>query len=129
VKIFVNGTLMRGLPLHENLCTARFLGEAATAPEYALFALGNGTYPGMIHIGPDPRAISVPGEIYDLPDSELPALLDKEPPHLYLGPVRLSDGSQIDGILCEVAATHSAVPISRFGGWRAYASRTRADSR
>ena len=38
VILFVNGTLMRGLALHENLVGAEFLGEAWTAPCYRLQA-------------------------------------------------------------------------------------------
>jgi len=120
MEIFVNGTLMRGLALHANLGGCRFVREDETVEEYALYALGNGSYPGMIHVGGSAGAIRVPGEVYDVPEERLAELLEKEPPHLYLGSVRLASGCTLQGILCEEAAARSAFPISAFGGWRRY---------
>jgi hypothetical protein len=125
MEIFVNGTLMRGLALHENLAGCKLVREDETAEEYALFALGGGTYPGMIHVGPGSGAIRVPGEVYDVPDARLLELLAKEPPHLYLGAVRMQSGETLQGVLCEEAAARAAPSISHFGGWRAYAATAR----
>lgn len=49
VKLAVNGTLMRGLPLEKNLLDAGafFLREAATAPCYRLWSI-NDNNPAML---------------------------------------------------------------------------------
>lgn len=128
MEIFVNGTLMRGLPLHSNLEGCRFVREDRTEPEYLLHALGEGSYPGMIHVGRRSGAIEVPGEVYEVPDDRLEAILAQEPPHLYLGPVYLRGDRTVQGILCEREAALRAPSISSFGGWRQYiASRRPAD--
>jgi len=49
IKLAVNGTLMRGLPLNENLLQigGRFVREAQTAACYRLWSI-DGLYPGMV---------------------------------------------------------------------------------
>ena len=61
VKLAVNGTLMRGLPLEKNLLDAgaAFLREAATAPCYRLWSIHDNN-PAMLRVDPaDPQAVSV----------------------------------------------------------------------
>ena len=47
VRLFVNGTLMRGEPLHGNLAGAVFRGAARTAPRYRLLSVRD-VHPAMI---------------------------------------------------------------------------------
>jgi gamma-glutamylcyclotransferase (GGCT)/AIG2-like uncharacterized protein YtfP len=119
--LFVNGTLMRGLKLNKNLDGAEFLGEFQTAPCYRIFSIGD-VHPGMFEVtdGED-GGISVPGEIYRMPDEVWQRVEAGEPPHLYKGPVKLADGRTVDGILFprELAEGHQR-EITEFGGWRAY---------
>jgi gamma-glutamylcyclotransferase (GGCT)/AIG2-like uncharacterized protein YtfP len=117
--LFVNGTLMRGLALNRNLDGATFIGEFRTAPAYRIHSIGD-VHPGMYRI--DEGGISVPGELYDVPDEILERVEAGEPPHLYRGPVELEDGRIVPGILYprELAEGHHK-DISAFGGWRAYA--------
>ena len=58
VKLAVNGTLMRGLPLEKNLLDAGafFLREAATAPCYRLWSI-NDHNPAMLRVSPQPSAL------------------------------------------------------------------------
>jgi hypothetical protein len=65
--------------------------------------------------------VSVPGEIYRLPDAVWQRVEAGEPPGLYRGPVKLVDGRVVPGILFprEMAEGHHR-DISSFGGWRAY---------
>jgi hypothetical protein len=65
--------------------------------------------------------ISVPGEIYRMPDHVWQRVEAGEPPNLYKGPVKLSDGAVVDGILFprELAEGRHR-EITEFGGWRAY---------
>ena len=70
--------------------------------------------------------VSVPGEIYRLPDDVWRRVEAGEPPGLYRGPVKLSDGRVVPGILYpRDMAEGRHRDISDYGGWRAYdASRT-----
>src|SRR5579859_137181 len=47
--LFVNGTLMRGLKLHDNLNQAPYLGVVRTAPLYRLHSIG-AVHPGMYRL-------------------------------------------------------------------------------
>lgn len=116
--LFVNGTLMRGLKLHANLAGATFVGEFRTAPKYRVYSIGD-IHPGMFEVAEG--GISVPGELYELPDEVWQRVHAGEPPNLYRGPVELADGRVVPGILFprEIAeAGHR--DITEFGGWREY---------
>jgi gamma-glutamylcyclotransferase (GGCT)/AIG2-like uncharacterized protein YtfP len=70
--LFVYGSLKRGGRHHAELRGARFLGEASTAPGYALEALGE-----YLALVARPHAVgAVPGELFQV-DAELLALLDE----------------------------------------------------
>ena len=96
VDLFVNGTLMRGLALHANLAAAEFLEACQTAPRYRLYSIGD-VHPGMFEV--ESGGISVPGELYRVPAQVLEQVEAGEPPNLYRGPVHLSDGRTVQGIL------------------------------
>ena len=116
--LFVNGTLMRGLALHDNLAGATFLGEVSTAPSYRVHSIGE-RHPGMYEVASG--GVSVAGELYDVPDDVWHRVEAGEPPNLYCGPVKLSDGRVVDGILYPRALAEGKHPdISAYGGWRAY---------
>lgn len=116
--LFVNGTLMRGLPLHQNLDGARFIGEFRTAPRYRLYSIDD-VHPGMFEV--ETGGVSVTGEIYEMNDEVWQRVEAGEPPHLYCGPVALESGEVSDGILFprEIAEGRHR-DISEFGDWRAY---------
>jgi gamma-glutamylcyclotransferase (GGCT)/AIG2-like uncharacterized protein YtfP len=118
-ELFVNGTLMRGLKLNANLEGATFLGEFRTAPKYRIFSIGD-VHPGMFEVGEGESGISVPGELYDLPDEVWARVEAGEPPGLYRGPVELSDGRVVPGILYPREMTEGQREITEFGGWREY---------
>ena len=117
VELFVNGTLMRGLQLHRNLAGAEFLGEFRTAPRYRIFSIGD-VHPGMFRV--EHGGISVPGELYRLPDEVWARVEAGEPPGLYKGPVELDDGRWVDGILFPQEMTVGQREITEFRGWREY---------
>jgi gamma-glutamylcyclotransferase (GGCT)/AIG2-like uncharacterized protein YtfP len=117
-QLFVNGTLMRGLKLNANLDGATFLGEYMTAPRYRIFSIGD-VHPGMFEV--EEGGISVPGELYDLPDEVWERVEAGEPPGLYRGPVELADGRTVPGILFpRELAEGIHRDITEFGGWREY---------
>ncbi len=116
--LFVNGTLMRGLPLHANLAGARFVEEAQTAPVYRLYSIGD-VHPGMFEV-PE-GGVAVAGEVYDLPAQVWARVEAGEPPNLYRGPVKLAGGRVLPGILYpQPAIGPQHHDISAYGGWRAY---------
>ena len=118
IELFVNGTLMRGLALHHNLDGAEFVGAFRTAPKYRLYSIGDG-HPGRFEV--EAGGVSVAGEIYRMTDEIWRRVEAGEPPHLYRGPVRLSDGRSVDGILFPRALAEGRhTDISDFGDWRAY---------
>ncbi|HEU0113870.1 MAG TPA: gamma-glutamylcyclotransferase [Thermomicrobiales bacterium] len=121
-ELFVNGTLMRGLPLHANLAGAEFLATQRTAPVYRLLSIGD-VHPGMVEVAEG--GVAVEGELYRVPDDVLRWVLAGEPPNLHLGRVRLADDREVPGILYDPAAPAVAETrdISAFGGWRAYIAR------
>jgi AGZA family xanthine/uracil permease-like MFS transporter len=121
IELFVNGTLMRGLVLHANLAGAEFLEACQTAARYRLYSVGD-VHPGMFEVDGE-RGVAVAGELYRVPDDVLERVEAGEPPGLYRGPVHLSDGRVVDGILFprELAEIHT--DISMYGGWRAYVER------
>ncbi len=116
--LFVNGTLMRGLALHANLDGATFISEGHTAACYRLFSIDD-VHPGMYEV-PD-GGVSVAGELYDVPWDVWQRIEAGEPPNLYRGQVKLSDGTKEWGILF---SRESVLPrhrdISDYASWRAF---------
>lgn len=116
MELFVNGTLMRGEALHQNLHACQFVRAAHTAPHYRLFLLGDGSYPGMMRASHGGAAIA--GELYTVPDTEVQAIFAREPPHLYLGDVELDNGEWVPGVLCDPAIAPQHPEITAYGGWQ-----------
>jgi gamma-glutamylcyclotransferase (GGCT)/AIG2-like uncharacterized protein YtfP len=125
MELFVNGTLMRGLKLHDNLAGAAFLGAFRTAPHYRLYSIGD-VHPGMFAVERD--GVAVAGEIYRMSDAIWARVEAGEPPDLYRGPVTLADGRIVDGILYPRALAEGRhKDISQFGDWRAYMATLRRE--
>jgi gamma-glutamylcyclotransferase (GGCT)/AIG2-like uncharacterized protein YtfP len=121
VELFVNGTLMRGDALHQNLDGSRFVGEARTAARYRLFSIGD-VHPGMVG-SVDGDGVSVAGELYELELEHLERLIASEPPGLGIAVVELADGTRSLGVFWVAGALpESASDISDYGDWRLYRS-------
>lgn len=123
-ELFVNGTLMRGLPLHANMATATFLGEYRTEPRYRLHSIGD-VHPGMYRLADgEEGGAAIAGELYRVDDATWRRIEAGEPPNLYRGRVVLEDGREVWGILYPRELADGRHPdISSYGGWRAYAAR------
>jgi len=117
--LFVNGTLMRGLELHSNLAGASLLEETATAPKYRVHAINN-RHPGMYEVSTGEQGASIPGELYEVPADVLLRVVEREPAHLYRGPVELKDGRVVPGILFPRHLAEQHLDITSHGGWRQY---------
>jgi gamma-glutamylaminecyclotransferase len=64
-RIFVYGTLKRGLSNHRHLAGQHFVGEARTAPVYRMVDCGG--FPGMFGVGED--GVSVRGEVWEVDEA------------------------------------------------------------
>lgn len=123
VTLAVVGAHLSGMPLNWQLKErgARLLRGAETAPEYRLYALA-GTVPpkpGLLRVPPGEGA-SIALEVWDMPTSHYGSFVALIGAPLGIGTVRLSDGSLVQGFLCESEAARNAQDITHYGGWRAY---------
>jgi AGZA family xanthine/uracil permease-like MFS transporter len=118
--LFVNGTLMRGLGLHQNLAGGEFLEEVRTAPVYRAFSIGD-VHPGMFRVAEgETGGAAITGELYHVPAEVLLKVIEGEPPGLYRGPVELEDGRVVPGILFDREEALKQPEITEHGGWREY---------
>ncbi|MDP5181940.1 hypothetical protein QOZ88_04765 [Blastococcus sp. BMG 814] len=121
-QLAVNGTLMRGLELNDNLVEvgATFLREDTTAAVYRLWTIDD-RHPAMIRTT-DGTGTSVHLEVWDIPLVGLASVLAKEPAGLTIGKVLLADGSEVLGVVGEPFLVEGQREITEFAGWRAYAA-------
>lgn len=119
LKLAVNGTLMRGLALCQNLLDvgATFNREAQTEAAYRLWTIDD-NYPAMVKVREGGVAVAV--EVWDVPLAGLGIVLSQEPPGLAIGKVRLADGEDVLGVIGESLTVEGKKEITEYGGWRAY---------
>ena len=115
----VNGTLMRGFELNDNLVDvgATFVRAAHTAPIYRLWSIGD-RHPAMVRVSSGGAAIAV--EVWAVPAPGVASILLGEPPGLCIGKVRLTEGEEALGVLGEPVLCEGQREITEYGGWRAY---------
>lgn len=129
LPIVVVGAHLSGMPLNRELTEpgGRLLRRCRTAPDYRLYALP-GTVPEKPGLVREP-GFEGPGldvEVWELDAAAFGAFVARIPAPLGIGKVRLEDGSEASGFLCEAHAVKNAREITALGGWRAYMAR-RAD--
>lgn len=130
VVLAVVGAHLRGMPLNHQLTSrhAQFIEQTATAPVYRLYALANTGIPKPGLCREDDGA-SIVLELWSLSPAAFGAFTAEVPAPLGIGTVRLQDGREVKGFICEPAGLRDAIDITEFGGWRAYlASRATAAS-
>lgn len=123
LEMVVVGAHLTGQPLNGQLTEGggRLLRTTRTAADYRLFALAD-TVP------PKPGLIREPGftgpgleiEVWALPPASFGRFVAAIPAPLGVGKVRLADGGEATGFLCEPFALTGAREITDLGGWRAY---------
>jgi allophanate hydrolase len=125
IDIAVCGAHLSGLPLNYQLLErhAWLVAATRTTPEYRLFALPDGPpeRPGMVRTATGGAAIEI--EVWRMPEEHMASFLRGVRSPLGLGRVRVADGSEACGFLCESVATEGARDISEFGGWRGWLAR------
>jgi hypothetical protein len=119
IHLAVNGTLMQGLELNNNLLSvgATFVKETTTAPLYRLWSI-NDRHPAMLRVSQGGTAIAL--EIWAVSPDGLCQVLQQEPPGLSIGKVCLADGEIVLGVLGEPFLCENQQEITQWGGWRAY---------
>ena len=120
VPLAVIGAHLSGQPLNHELeeLGARLRRATRTASEYRLYALPDGKRPGLVRVREGGAAIEV--ELWDVPSKSLGVFAAGIAAPLGLGKVRLEDGGEVTGFLCEAYAVDGARDISEFGGWRGW---------
>jgi allophanate hydrolase len=121
VDIVVVGAHMRGGPLEAELTGrgGRLLRAVRTAPEYRLHRLATDPpKPALVRVADG--GATVMGELWRLPPAGLAGVLATLPAPMALGRVRLDDGAEPIGFLCEPSALDGAPDLTAYGGWRAY---------
>lgn len=121
LPIVVAGAHMRGMALNGQIVglSGVFRREVRTAPEYRLHALATEpAKPGLVHVGAGGAAIAV--ELWEMPEPMFARFVAAVPRPMAIGTVRLSDGGEAPGFLCEPGALRHARDITAFGGWRAF---------
>jgi allophanate hydrolase len=123
VRVAVVGAHLSGMPLNSQLTErgARLVCEAKTAASYQFFALPGTTppKPGLLRVASGAGS-QIALEIWDMPVQHYGSFVAMIPSPLGIGSVELSDGSSVQGFLCEAQAVQGALDISHLGGWRAY---------
>ena len=122
IKVAVCGAHMSGLPLNSQLTAlgGELVSAAHTSPDYQLFVLNAFTpaRPGLLRVKKEGMQIAL--EIWQLPIENYGKFVAGVPAPLGFGTLTLSDGSQVQGFMCEAYATQDAINISHLGGWRSY---------
>jgi allophanate hydrolase len=122
VELLVVGAHLSGMPLNHELLSAggTLVGSVATAREYQLYALDTTpAKPGLVRGGSD----SIAGELWRLSAAGFARFMTGLAAPMAIGQIRLDDGREVLGFLCEPAALPGAADITSYGGWRAWLGR------
>lgn len=123
VKLVAVGAHMSGLPLNSQLQErgARKVSDSHTAPCYRLFQLANSTppKPGLVRVS-DTGGSRIAVEVWEMPMEGYGSFVAGIPWPLGIGSIEMSDGSMLQGFVCDSSAVAQARDISEFGGWRAF---------
>jgi allophanate hydrolase len=129
-ELLVVGAHLSGQPLNHELLLAGgvLLGSVSTAPQYRLYALDTvPAKPGLVrvpaHAASGPRGAAIAGELWQLPATGFARFMAGLAAPMAIGRVRLADGREVLGFLCESAALDGAADITDYGGWRAFRER------
>jgi allophanate hydrolase len=122
VELLVVGAHLSGMPLNYELLAVGgvLAGAVATAAEYRLHALDTTPpKPGLVRGG----SAAIAGELWRLPAAGFARFAAGLAAPMAIGRVKLDDGREVLGFLCEPAALDGAADITSYGGWRAWLAR------
>ncbi len=118
VRVAVVGAHLSGLPLNFQLTErgARLVAATQTAPKYRFYALPDGKRPGLIQVERDGAAIAC--EVWEMPAEKFGSFVAGIPAPLGIGKLELTDGTVVNGFICEGLGIADAQDITSYGGWR-----------
>jgi allophanate hydrolase len=119
IELAVGGLHMRGYPLEKQMqeAQAEFLREDRTSPDYKFIKLhSEPEKPGLIRKA-DGTGASIHLEVWEVPVAALGSLVKKIPAPLGIGKVKLKNGKEISGFVCEGYAEEQAEDITSLGSW------------
>ncbi|MEW6165030.1 MAG: allophanate hydrolase [Pseudomonadota bacterium] len=118
VRVAVVGAHLSGLPLNFQLTErgARLVAVTQTAPKYRFYALPDGKRPGLIQVERDGAAIAC--EVWEMPAEKFGSFVAGIPAPLGIGKLELTDGTVVNGFICEGLGVADARDITSYGGWR-----------
>ncbi|MGE0098032.1 MAG: allophanate hydrolase [Hydrogenophaga sp.] len=123
VRVAVVGAHLSGMPLNAQLTErgATLAARTHTAAQYRLYALPRTTppKPGLVRVA-DGEGARIEVEVWEMPLAHYGSFVALVPQPLSIGTLTLSDGSSVQGFLCEPLALEGASDITHLGGWRAY---------
>jgi len=129
LDIIAVGAHMRGMPKNAEMAAvgAEFVAERRTAPVYRMFSIDD-VKPALVRVNDAGVAFDV--EQWRVPLANVGQFLrDSVSAPLGLADVLLEDGSTVKGFVGESYATHNALDVSHFGGWRHYKNSKTAAAR
>ena len=118
MHLAVCGAHMTGQPLNGDLkrLGGRLVRLTRTRPSYQLFALPDGIRPALVRNESEGAAIEL--EVWTLSEEKLGAFVNRIESPLAIGSIELEDGEWVKGFVGDFSATHGAVDITSYGGWR-----------
>lgn len=128
-ELLVVGAHLSGQPLNHELLAAGgvLLGSVSTAPQYRLYALDTmPRKPGLVRVpahAASGQGAAIAGQLWRLPATGLTRFMAGLTAPMAIGRVRLADGREVLGFLCEPAALDGATDITDYGGWLAFRER------
>ena len=124
IDVVVCGAHLEGMPLNWQLVERGAILQSKTqsAACYRLFALAGGPpyRPAMVYDSEGGAAIEV--EVWSVPAAHFGSFVAGIPSPLGIGKLKLQDGRELPGFICEQNGVDGAEEITEFGGWRAYMS-------
>jgi allophanate hydrolase len=121
IKLAVVGAHLSDQPLNHQLTNlnARLVRTCNTASCYRLFALANvqPPKPGLQRTADDTGA-AIEVEVWEMTAQAFGKFVASIPPPMGIATLRLEDGSEVKGFICEPYAIVGARDITNFGGWR-----------
>lgn len=123
IQLTVVGAHLAGEPLNHQLVDrgGRLVTATTTADCYRLYALSTDPpKPGLVRVRDDDGGRAIQVEVWELDVAAFGEFVADVPAPLAIGRVRLVDGSETSGFVCESIALADAVEITTYGGWRSY---------
>lgn len=120
MKLLVLGSGLREICGDQSALGLTFIEAARTAPRYRLYSIDD-AYAVLVEDAQNGAEIA--GELVEVADDRLAALVAAEPPGVVQAPIELADGRVVSAACAELAAlTGRVTEITAFGGFAAYRS-------